>query len=213
MTHRALITLPAASSLPEDAVTNSLYFQVDPGGVEGALSALDTAIVNFYAATTVGISRYISNFITRTTNACSIRWYNLSDPEPRVPVRTTLFTLIAPDGTTNLPRENAIVLSFKSTTASGVNPRRRRGRIYIGPLITNAIAESNGDMRVSGTARTNIGSRAVALKTAALAANSPWSIWSPTGNIVSSVNDGWIDDAVDHQRRRGTRAVQRTVWV
>lgn len=212
MTHRAMVTIPAVTAVNEDSITNTFHFQVDPGGVEGALSALDTALIAFYNDATNGVGKHISGFQSRAANACSIKWYRLADAKPRVPVRTTLFTLVAPTGTTPLPRENAIVLSMSAQVVSGLNQKRRRGRVYIGPITTNALTEASGDMRVSASVRTGIAGRASALKAAALAANSPWSIYSTANASPSAVAQGYVDDAIDTQRRRGTRAVARSTW-
>lgn len=211
-THRALVTFPAVTGIAEDAVTNTLHFLPDPGGVAAALSALDTAIIAFYNDATTGVGRFLSESQSRAASAATIRWYDLAEPPPRVPVRTTVFTLVASSAATALPSECAIVLSFQAVKVSGVNQARRRGRIYIGPLNAAVSTVTAGVARPSSTVRSNIATRALALRNAATAANSPWSVWSEVNGGPSSVNDGWIDDSFDTQRRRGVLTTARTSW-
>lgn len=211
-THRALITMPAVSGINEDAVTNTLHFLPDPGGVAAALAALDTAIVDFYNNSGSGVGALLNNQVSRVANACTIRWYALDDPPPRVPVRLTTFTMKAAGSGGALPGECSVVLSFQAVKVSGVNQARRRGRIYLGPLTDAVSTVTGGIARPSVTIRGNIATRAAALKAAAVAANSPWSIWSEVNGAPSSVADGWVDDTFDTQRRRGVRATTRTAW-
>lgn len=212
MTHRALVTLPATTGLPEDVVTNTFHFQLDPGNVPTAMAIVETALMDFYNNATQGVAAIISQYQSRVANAATIKWYDLADPTPRIPVRTTTFTLIAPNTTTNYPRECAIVLSFQAVRVSGLNQARRRGRVYIGPICSSMVQDTAGDIRPSALAITKLTNRASALKTACLAANSPWGVYSPTGGSISSVADGWVDNALDTQRRRGVRSTGRTTW-
>lgn len=213
MTHRAQVIIPAVSAIPEDAVTNTFHFQVDPGGVSAALSALDTALIAFYTTTsTTGLASFLSADRSRVTNACSIRWYNLDEASPRVPVRTTSWTLTGTAPSGGLPQEVAIALSFQAIKVSGVNQARRRGRIFIGPLADAAATVTSGVSRPNTTFITRANLCMQALKSAAIAANSPWSVWSPTNNTPASVNDGWVDNAFDTQRRRGVAPTVRTAW-
>jgi hypothetical protein len=102
----------------------------------------------------------------------------------------------------------AIALSYRATPSAGLNPARRRGRIYIGPLVTTA---SSGV-----PARPNAGSRAVFverfvnLRTSLLAVGYELGVYSSTDNAFHGIDQVWCDDAFDTMRSRGVRATGRT---
>lgn len=39
-----------------------------------------------------------------------------------------------------------------------------------------------------------------------------WRIWSPTNNNSVLIDNGWVDNAWDTQRRRGVEATARTIF-
>lgn len=196
---RALVTIPMDSALPEDSVTNSLYF--DSPGVDFPTNMTDltTALTAFYQA----VDGYMS---VRCNNPATIRYYNMDDPTPRTPLREDTMTLTY--GTATMPQELAVCLTFQGAKVSGQPQARRRGRIYIGPLSTTGVT----DDRPAGVLISALGTAATNLASAAFAAGVPWHVRSEVSGTSVPVTDGWIDNAIDVQRRRGVRATARTLW-
>lgn len=211
---QAQVVLPMDSGIPGDAAINTFHFNVEePLAVP--LQTISDAIEDFYMATTVGgagtldrIAGFLSSHIGPTAE---VKFYNLADPQPRVPVFEDTFPLTIPTGAP-LPQEVAFVLSFQGTPQSGQSQARRRGRVYIGPLGFNAqaVAPEGRPPNALRTAVVNAGSR---LRAASVAdALWTWGIWSRAGLTFTAVNNGWVDDAWDTQRRRGLDPTARTTF-
>lgn len=203
--YRAVVTLPFFSLDTKDVATNTFHFSSVADLDNTALAAATVRIEAFYAA----IDGFLSPVIV--SNGCTIKWFNLADPEPRIPVLTLpLYTFSL--GTTGIAEENAVCLSYLATPASGAPAGRRRGRIWIGPLNSTAIAPANSSTftRVSSTMIT-----ALAAAGAALADQSEpaaWSIFSTTDQVARKIVTGYVDNAMDTMRSRGRVATARTIW-
>lgn len=115
-------------------------------------------------------------------------------------------------------RELCVCLSYKGTYLSGVSPKRKRGRIYLGPLAANTI--SSGE--VASAAVTVFKNAAQTLLTASDASSQyRWVIYSPTTDSAGTgldldswdaVTEGWVDNNVDIQRRRGFSGGTRSTF-
>ena len=188
--------------MPEDMVVNTWHFTaVDTA--EGTVNAIQTALVAFYEA----MDGYKSALQSWETSR--IRWYNLEDDEPRVPFEDELSGITAGAGTPTA-RELAICLSFRGEYVSGASAARRRGRIYFGPLVATAIGSTGLVLTAAVTTMATAGG---ALLTASNAASDwAWIVWSPTSGAGYPVTEGWVDNAPDIQRRRGTLATVRTTF-
>lgn len=78
------------------------------------------------------------------------RVYELQDPTPRVALYDHTFVLTGAFGSGPLPNEVAACLSMRSTGPSGADRRRRRGRVFLGPLGgTETSVSGTGDVRVN----------------------------------------------------------------
>lgn len=203
-TVRALITIPMDSGLLEDAATNTLYFEAPLVDQAAELTGITTALTSFYQAVDVYLS-------ARCNNPVTVRYYDLSQAQPRVPLREDTMTLTFGTGDP-LPQEVALCLSFQGAKSSGVNQARRRGRIYLGPLDRTAAGSTVNADRPHATALSTIATAATALATAAFGNGTPWVVYSPSNNASTSVTDGWLDNAFDTQRRRGLAPTSRTLW-
>lgn len=201
---RALVTINMLSGLPEDAVTNSLYFSAPLTATTTELNGITAALTTFYQS----FDQYMS---PKVAPSAKVRYYNMNDPEPRAPLREDTITLTIPAGT-GLPEELALCLSFQGEKVSGANQARRRGRIYLGPWQDTIRGSSTASNRPLSTALTTIANNATALASTAFGAGTPWVVWSPTNNSFTNVTDGWLDDAFDTQRRRGVAPTSRTLW-
>lgn len=207
-------SIPAASGLPEDAIVNTFHFEGDPD--------LDPdnpvdIIQDFYKLAATGAPGSVVALMDASAigTSLTIKGYNLEESKPRVPFITET-TSIAPTGSAPLPSEVALVLSFQAQAESGAAQSRRRNRVYIGQL--KAALNTNG--RPSSTA---INTLTRAARDMLVAANSSinwnWVVYSPTTAAGSSVaaaywqiDNGWVDNAWDTQRRRGLAPTTRAPW-
>lgn len=198
--YRALVTIPAVSQNPDDVVTNQWHFDAD---TEPDLDGPQQALENFYE----GISDRLSALMSDT--GITTEWYRLSDPTPRRPVRLDTWS-VSSWGIGTMPTEVALVLSFQAEPVSGLPQSRRRNRVYLGPISSNEFTGSG----LVGTAFIDA-VRAEAtqiLDVSNAQAQWTWATFSPTDGTGADVNNGWVDNAWDTQRRRGKAATLRGVW-
>lgn len=214
---RVVARLPRVTGTPEDAITNTWYFDGDDSDEdqEWYWSAATDLLVDFYE----GFDTYLSGALS---GALFLTVYDMRDAEPRVPKFTQSTTLTVSAGAW-LPAEVALCLSFQAAAVSGTPQARRRGRVFLGPLSQDAIEASGGDIRPTQAMREGIANLAGTLKAGRslpLAAGSlRWAVYSPTldagGSVDDAFNDvssGWIDNAFDTQRRRGAAPTARTTF-
>ena len=198
--YRALVTIPAVSQNPDDAVTNQWHFDCD---TEADIDGPQMGLENFYE----GISSHMSALLADT--GITTEWYRLSDPTPRRPVRIDTWT-VNDWGIGTMPTEVALVLSFQAEPVSGLPQSRRRNRVYLGPISSN---EFTGSGLVGAGFIADVQAQATGLLDFSNAqAPWTWAIFSPTDGTGADVNNGWVDNAWDTQRRRGKAATMRGVW-
>lgn len=234
--YKTVVRLPYQSELPEDLAVNDFYFLGTNAGSDLAtdVTSLTTRLLAFYNNIPTGqtkqISDYIGDQVLRTVNACSFSYYFSPDiaPPPTQwgsPDAVVNWTIGPDDNVGVLPAEVAIVASFHGDltdipeTAANPTPppaiirpaSRRRGRIYLGPLNTAAGAQGgpNNDLLLSTV------SAVVVAAMADLEADNDdlqWVVYSPTGGELHQVVGGYVDNAFDTQRRRGSAATARFSW-
>lgn len=198
--YRTQVRLQMVSAVPEDAVTNTWWCIADD---LAGLNLFLTQLGLFYQA----IDGELSSAVATTGHI--MKSYDMADPEPRAPVQVVTGTTLTP-GTTSLPPELAVCLSFQAVQQSGTPQARRRGRVYIGPLRVAAI-DSAGN--VATTAATTIATAADALLTASKAASTwAWAVNSTVDLTAIEVDNGWVDQAIDVQRRRGKASPSRVLF-
>lgn len=144
-----------------------------------------------------------------------LRAFDLSEPMPRQPIyETSLNTLTA--GTDHSARELCVCLSYRGLYISGVSPKRKRGRIYLGPLRGSAVDPATGLLDSSLVSGVVIAGDDL-LTDSNGSTEYTWVVYSPTsdpeaGNPLGGagapesatlVDRGWVDNEVDVQRRRG----------
>jgi hypothetical protein len=243
------VHLPDLDGMPADDTINTFHFadsgaETEPAALAANVFPLLEAFYNVAsnnpdgapgggnipAGNTVG-SLLGSNLAT----ACTMIAYQLAPVGSMVPVTplggpiaTHLWNMTGPGGgTTNLPRECAVVLSLAAAHAGvaedvpgGVpGPKgdthpaaRYRGRIYLGPLNLAAVTQAadspvvNVSMQVAATGAAYALNEAVNV----LAGDtSSWVVWSRKDHLLRSITGGWCDNAFDTQRRRGLKASSR----
>lgn len=230
---RSMVIFERASGLPEDRIVNTFHAETSFPLDNGMLDDWHDKLVSFYNSDGGGdgIHAYLSNVLSRLTDASMIKTYDLSDAIPRPVVRERLWTLGAvATGGTPYPSEVACCATYEATREAGVPMDRRRGRIYLGPLVTDSAAGGTSDPRPSVAFRQQICARMESLA-GIDATGLTWSLYSPTTDqgrgatatrpavaaqsLESSafhVVSGWSDNAFDTQRRRGNAATDRITW-
>lgn len=218
---RAQVTIPLDSAIPEDYIVNTWYFDGDDAlGVQPESDYHDR-VVEMLETFYTSIDQLI--FPGSVTETATLKIYDMRDPEIRVPEVVTTFELDT-SASDPLPNETALCLSFRAEYESGVNPQRRRGRIYLGPIAVGATEVVGGQVRPSAAARTLVADAAGVMQDGLLLnIGDPervrWSVYSPTTDAGAPIDDafndvvaGWVDDALDTQRRRGPAPTARTTF-
>lgn len=221
-TLRLMFVGQGASGLSEDRIVNTFYF--DNGDeIEAHRSAAVGALTNFYTATQLAgasVSRYLSPWIQRSAE---IRSYDMDELPQRSPVVHPITLEAAGDPTTHIPEECAVVLTFR---AAPPRTPRRRGRVYIGPLSDFAVnvGTTTSQVTVDDVMQGVLCDAASALAGAGVG----WAIRSagarvprlntdaPLGALLPTeyygVTNGFVDNAMDTQRRRGPDPTSRQLW-
>lgn len=231
--YRCQVTIAKDTGIPADSVVNVWSFMNLETAADAAADAaiLKTNLNTFYD----GIATHLSAQLA--FSGVNLKVYDFTENSPRVPVLDTTFSITGETGGgIDLPPEVAFCLSYKAVGISGVNPRRRRGRVYLGPMQTAAGTDAHIAPAAIGTA---------VLAAAADAFVNPgdprqWAVYSPydhhdvpVGEDINAkvpgtdtplypevpsqvpqafkvVHDYWVDNAWDTQRRRGVKATTRT---
>lgn len=116
----------------------------------------------------------------------------------------------SPTGSAPLPAEVALVMSFQAARASGQNQARRRNRVYLGPLGGSAPSSDGRPAPGFVTQVARAGSDLAAAASSSV--NWNWVVWSPTEQQDYQVDNGWVDNSWDTQRRRGLAPTSRTTF-
>lgn len=215
---RVNASLGSASGIPADDHVNVWHFRGRADDIGDAADEIITALTTFYNSIE---DLFCSN---TTTGQVDYKFYNLVDPEPRVPFSTVNASAFTPTAGDGLPTECAICLSFSGPSTSGLPQRRRSGRLYLGNLTTGVTTTVTGFVQVTAVARETIRDAALAIVTGMDPLNASWSVFSPTtagakpwgGSAIdlalTDVTEGYVDNALDTQRRRGTLPSDRTTF-
>lgn len=199
MLMRCMVRGITSSPDPSDVFVNVWYLDSPTLNDLSALAdAATPRFKDFYQA----LMSYFTDFV----QSYEIRYYNMADLPPRVPeIRDPLISPGHDPAQGNLPEELCIVGTYHGTPPI---TRRRRGRLYIGPLCTTALAAvPDQPTRISTNAITAVRDRMNAF--AADVRGGYWVVYSPTASeqeglqVKTPVAGGWVDDAFDVQRRRG----------
>lgn len=201
----------STSNISRDNVSNTYcFFDPTSGSLTGVDNPLDM-VEDLYCTTPSGGSSAIGAWINGTIKrAARLDVYDLGDPSPRSPIATRQITMPSVIGSSStLPAEVALAASFQGERVSGSAQSRRRGRVFLGPL-----AHQGPDHTVpNNSLLTAVQKSFKAMKDASDASlDWQWRIRSPTNSNSVLIDNGWVDNAWDTQRRRGPRATARTVW-
>lgn len=231
------VNLNAVTGTGEDDVQNSFAVAVpDTWDPDADLLDLTGPIAGFYnSAQTNGhsVGENIGPSISRAASAHTISVYDLTghmDGSPHgSPIAVDATTLLPAAPAAELPREVAVVLTVRGVDweeqpierpdgpDSGTAPDRMRarhtGRIYVGPLSSDAgvVAQSLGQARVTAQLQTTLRLAAEKMRDQLVAAGFlGWCVWSRKNSAFYEVTHVETDDAFDTQRRRGAQPTART---
>lgn len=209
---RAQVVLQDVSNLPRDRYVTTWAFEGTTAAIPtiAELDQVGDALEAFWLSSPgVGldpVAHWLSSSVSRAPLATQIKLYRLNDTPPRTPrVRTITLPPVA-SGDQGLPTEVAICLSFSTNSIGGP---RGRGRVFIGPIHSNAGGMSSGRFTISGAPRVGI---AAAAQTLTTAPGPKWSILSIVNHTLYHVDKGFVDNEFDTQRSRGKRATDRLLW-
>lgn len=211
---RAQVIIPMLTNLPEDACVNTFHFNSTGGSLEGDLDTIEQLVQDFYFATPTGEGGPIRAYWGAQVDEddVRVRLFNMASPEPRAPLRDTDIGVEGAVSGTGLPDEVALCLSFQAPQVSGINQARRRGRIFFGPLGQNALSGTVPNNRPDAGFRGRLLAAGKDLMDNAAATSAPWVVFSQTDNVGYLVDNGWVDNAFDTQRRRGVAPTQRLTF-
>ena len=221
---RAQCSLRPTGGNPVDSIVNVFHFDGDDEDEEDNVygSTILDALQSFYDAISDVLSTLYEGHI-------DVKMYDLRQPAGSRALGTTrppVFTgtvITSATGAGVLPTECAIAMSYAADPAEGVPQRRRRGRIFIGPISADAVVTTGSQVFVSAGARNVVNAAAHGLAQPhplPVAGNVHWAVFSPRtvelgGTLDEAFNDvthGYTDNAFDTQRSRGPRSTARTTW-
>lgn len=213
---RVQVVIPYSSGVPSDVITNTWHFEsLDGESITSAkLATLFTRLATFYGSVYTNTAVKAMAGYLQPANTV-MKGYNLADPKPRTAVREAVVPLsVGTQQNDTTPAEASIVLSFHTAYESGIPKASQRGRIYLGGLTAaqfdaGTISRSSN---VKTATREAITAAASALYAGTLSDEWGWSVWSDKRQEKFAVAGGWVDNAIDTQRRRGQPATSRTTF-
>lgn len=207
------LILQAASLFPADNIVNTFHFSNDNPTVSDYDNVRDMLedFFNLDPATegsTGPLGSYIAGSLLQE-NAL-VKAYELVGGPSGPPVYESQFAGAWSVGTTPLPAEVALCLSFQGEPQAGVPQARQRNRKYIGPFNTTAIG--TGGRPSVGLVATLAGAGRRLREASTSSINWEWMWHSGTTGGYGLIYNGWVDNAWDTQRRRGEAPDSRLLW-
>jgi len=190
--HQYQVRLQGSSGMPEDVYENVLYY--DTVNFDSVQGTCDEIKAKYIAANFIG-----------GVNAVEVRAYALAGGQPVASSGPSPKNAVA----VSWPHEVAICLSYAAVDDPANSTKRRRGRIYMGPL-GGSIPPSD-QLRPTVTYRNIILDFGEGLAQVGFAAATDWMMYSRTDQVAAKIESIWVDNAWDTQRRRGLSPTTRTV--
>lgn len=201
------VKMPCTTGLPRDTVQNGFAFQTAGVDPPAEAAAILIALEDFYNGSPPGLPS-ISDYIAPTVNrpGVTVEIFEIGAGNVLTPIDEFDFTLGASSSGEALPLEVAVCCSFGVVT--GVDQLKdptQRGRVYLGPLGTNALDHSGGLPVVRDLFVGAISESGGRLRDAAVG----WSVWSRKNAALTVVTGGFVNNEFDTQRRRQVDATAR----
>lgn len=211
------------TGLPADVFVNDFAFHFIAGTAPTSinLTALFGCVDSFYndvQASGFSVSKFIGEAVDRTATH-EFQAYNIAAGGS--PVFTLAWLGPGAPGTANvnMPTEVSAVLSFHANLtglaeeSGATRPRaRRRGRVFVGPLTTDAVSITDDDPRLQTSILSTLRQAAIDMHDEAVLAGFTWSVWSRAEDTLFPIVGGWTDNAPDTQRRRGATSTARVTY-
>ena len=201
--YRTQMTLKMVSNVSADFCVNTMHFLGN--SLLDDITNIKAGVFSFYDDVRTIFPANVAQ------NGHDLKIYNLADPQPRYPIDESVYNFTAAPTGDALPHECAVVLSFQAERSSGIPQARRRNRIFLGP-IREPVVTSDG--RLDTAVATTIANAGDSLNVfmAATTPRTDWVVYSPTDITGDLVDNGWVDNAFDTQRRRGRKPTQRITF-
>lgn len=196
---RIISTIAWETGLPEDVTVNTFH-------VQAATTPDSTTLAGHWKDFQDDIAGAYGPVVAQTGH--TLRCYNLADPEPRAPLWEVGWAFTSAPTGTQLPPEVALCISYQGVKVSGTPQRRRRGRMYVGPM--NAANFTNGVP--STTLIDSLGDAFQTFKWSMDDSSMPFVVWSRLDEGAVSLVEAWIDNAADTMRSRGFQPTTRDKW-
>jgi len=213
--YKHAVHIAARTGLPADDSVNTLYTRTPAAATDGQLDAIMGIISTYYTNIPSGHaaspSYYYSADRDPASNACRIDTYLMPSTRGDIgtPVRALHFTWSPnPGSTVPLPDQVAVCQSYQASVVGVVNPRRYKGRFFLGPLNNGSMYESSGGLgaqTVNAEMRTimNLNAQQVlGIALEALSSSPRWVQWSSADWVARDVVQASVDERFDTQRRR-----------
>lgn len=229
--------------LARDNVVNSFHFEGNPVGMDWGAFLL--AVRGFYYVVDPTAISNVAHYLSHTVDTIDMHAYIVPGTiDPATGRETTsgppVGSLLggandlanSPKGSAaDLPAECAIAISYQGTPGPGLVQRRRRGRVFIGPLnnfcvdtntlgarptarVRQDLAAAFNRMLVNtdGLAEHVIYSRPFAGRVGAVKDNGePKPDLPPRAGVTVGTDQIWVDDEFDTIRKRGLLRTGRTL--
>lgn len=206
------------SAINADSVQNTFHF-VTPSATAPYMDTIAAQLDAAYGWIDTSLSNRVDTANARLTMYdISIEAGGGQPPKPNPPVYDDPMTLSVAQAASSQPPELAICLSFQAASAAGRSQKRRRGRVYLGPWSQQGVV-AGGDVVTAGveTAVFNMGK--ALLDGFNVSGDVKWVVYSPTNagtgapqQATVNVDNIWVDNAWDIQRRRGIKPTTRLIY-
>lgn len=232
----AQVTFQDSSGLPRDVNENVFHFaefDASAANLAGANQVVQR-LADFYVGPEGDTGTSVASFLSgELESLVGVKVYDLGAASPRPILYQDSFTIPAYAGGLDMPPEVALCLSYFST----VNVKRQRGRIYVGPFSINTSTASGTytapsaalvAAMVAAGQRLSVNTGSCAQGSTTLLPSTPatgtvkviWSVFSSLGSgtiaapapELYAIDNGWVDNEWDSQRRRRIAATSRSTW-
>lgn len=211
---KCVVNLPYITQLPRDVSQQTFCF-ITPDNDPERLSDICDALGTFYNRTDTVSEVHLGTFISPVVDRslCWVDVYDVSSLPSGPPIYSKPIIIGSSGSTTSLPLEVALVQSFQGDKTGSMPQARRRGRNYLGPFNTLAIATVAGLPRPNEDLILTVQGAAQWLCSYVVEENiAQWCVWSRSSNLFVPITNGWINNEWDTQRRREADETDRTRW-
>lgn len=215
---RAQVVWESGTGLPKDDATHAFTFDVG-GALESIyVPALTDALESFYddvhSPGTASITSFMREGIV--TDSPTVEWGTVNVATGVVtPTTISTFTVdnLASVGDC-LPTECAVRCSVHGEiTGVQATDRQRRGGPFLGPgFLATAATIASGRVLVTSGLVNAVDGAAAQLQTDVATIGYIWVVYSQAGATTHEIVGGFVDNAWDTIKRRGTDPTSRVTW-